>query len=483
MAQYTHKSIFNKTSADALFGWHETPQAFKRLLPPWEPVTIAQVPTELKNDSRAELHIPLLGRLGKNIPIVAKWIARHHAHIAGRQFVDTQVSGPFAAWQHLHQTRDMENGAELCDDIHYALPLSPISHWIAEPFVHAKLSRMFRFRHRITQYDVSRMNPELVGKRVLITGASGFVGGHLVAFLLAMGMRVRVLLRDRPEVKEARWNGVELYTLNADNGSIPQDVFEDVDTVITLNGETIAQKWTPESKQRILQSRIDWNTKTVEACLASEHRPASWIAASGISVLPDHATLDETRYNDQARDRNTGFLGEVADAWEGTLKPFENTDIRTCILRIGIIMDESGGYMKALTLPYQYTGVNTIDDGTAPLPWVSLEDVLGIIQHLMANENSSGPYNICAPDLCDIKTFHKAWATAIGMPFVGAFPSALLSLVFGKDMVDACMLQGVPAVPQKLKDEGFEFLHPTLDKFFNHAVDIHGWKEWVMSKL
>jgi uncharacterized protein len=136
-----------------------------------------------------------------------------------------------------------------------------------------------------------------------------------------------------------------------------------------------------------------------------------------------------------------------------------------------------------LSLLQQYVGVVTLGSGKNPLPWVSLEDVLGVFYHVLMHSESHGVYNVCAPVQSSVRMFHQLWAKAIGMPFWGAVPWQLCIPIFGRDMLSETMCQGVPAVPEKLESEGFSFLHPTLDAFFNHAVDIQTPQEWCASKL
>jgi uncharacterized protein (TIGR01777 family) len=482
MPQFTQKTTFPHTDAHYLFAWHESPQAFRRLLPPWEPVSLERLPQSLEEGQTAWIRIPLLGRITRLLPplkgISALWKAEHHGYMPPHQFVDTQTSGPFASWQHIHEMKD---DGTLIDKINYALPFEPMASLLAGGFVQAKLARMFRFRHRITGYDLVRRDETFKGKRILVTGASGMLGRPLVAFLLALGFQVRVLLRHASNDASA-WQGVELYHVDK-TGEIPSAVFEDVYGVVSLNGESIVQKWDAATQARLISSRVDWNKRLVDACLASGCRPTVWVGASGISGYTPQKKLNDLRY-DESTPLNAGtFLGDLVQKWEASLDPLKAENIRVCHARLGVIMDESGGFMQAQAVPVSWAGVLGIGAGTHPLAWMSLEDALGAIVHLLRHPNSEGVYHLVAPEIVSAKAFHQAWAKALQMPFWGILPAWVLYPVLGRSMVNALIEEGVPAIPRRLEAEGFQFLHPDLTSLFSHAVDIQDWREWLVSKL
>jgi ligand-binding SRPBCC domain-containing protein len=129
--------------AQAVFAWHEQPDALPSLIPPWEKVRVkSQTGPISQEGSQVTLCINILG------PISVDWVSEHHNYQAGRQFQDTQISGPFAHWTHTHRVIPIdETHCFLEDDIDYALPLAPLSHWVAGWMVHDKLTRMFDYRH------------------------------------------------------------------------------------------------------------------------------------------------------------------------------------------------------------------------------------------------------------------------------------------------------------------------------------------------
>jgi len=129
--------------AEVVFAWHEKPDAFTSIMPPWEKMKLlSQSGPISETGSRIALRIYVLG------PIFMDWISEHHGYQAGREFKDTQIKGPFQRWTHTHRVLPVdETHCVLEDSIDYALPLSPLSDWVAGWFVRQKLNRMFEYRH------------------------------------------------------------------------------------------------------------------------------------------------------------------------------------------------------------------------------------------------------------------------------------------------------------------------------------------------
>lgn len=159
-------------SAAQLFSWHEGPGAFKALSPPWNPVVLAHAPQSLKEGELAVILIPLLApllgkrasRLPKVFPFWLPWVARHHGYVAGVQFEDTQIFGPFAQWHHLHACVGVDEQTSLLEDqITYTLPLSPWFDWLLHTFIEQDLRRLFAYRHQITLEQVGQTKNGLLG--------------------------------------------------------------------------------------------------------------------------------------------------------------------------------------------------------------------------------------------------------------------------------------------------------------------------------
>jgi ligand-binding SRPBCC domain-containing protein len=137
-------------SAQEVYRWHTLPDAFERLVPPWEPVEVESKSGTIEEEGSL---VTVRLRVG---PFRPRWVSRHHGCIPGRQFRDTQIEGPFAFWEHTHSFHPDGNGSILEDRIQYALPGGRIAHWLAGWFVRRRLKRMFDHRHRVTAEAFAR---------------------------------------------------------------------------------------------------------------------------------------------------------------------------------------------------------------------------------------------------------------------------------------------------------------------------------------
>ena len=179
------------------FDWHACPGAFERLTPPWQPVRLVESTGGIEDGGRVEIRV----RMAPGI--WARWVAEHRDFEDGRRFRDVQVVGPFSSWDHRHLFE--EDGPDACrleDRIEYSLPLGAVGRLIGGRFVRKKLERVFRYRHRTTLQDISSHRQSrtrgMQPMKILVSGASGFVGSTLVPFLTTGGHEVVRLGRSSP---------------------------------------------------------------------------------------------------------------------------------------------------------------------------------------------------------------------------------------------------------------------------------------------
>ena len=132
-------------SAERVFGFHESPDAFERLQPPWQKTEIVQPPTSLEVGTRVVLRV----KVG---PFWQTMIAEHVEYEPGRMFADRLVKGPFKKWLHRHiVTPRGDDECVLTDEIEYALPLEPFGRWFGGSFARKNLERLFEYRHEVTR--------------------------------------------------------------------------------------------------------------------------------------------------------------------------------------------------------------------------------------------------------------------------------------------------------------------------------------------
>jgi ligand-binding SRPBCC domain-containing protein len=185
-----YRSAIDAPAAE-LFAWHARPGAFERLVPPWDDVRVVERRGTIRDGDELRMQL----RRG---PLRLTWLARHEHYVEGWQFVDVQVRGPFRHWRHVHRCLAGEaGGSVLHDRIEYALPLAPVSHWIAGRRVRTLLDRMFAFRHARTTADLRLHQAHHVRPRLAVgvVDAGTGLGRDLAAFLATGGHAVRGVIR------------------------------------------------------------------------------------------------------------------------------------------------------------------------------------------------------------------------------------------------------------------------------------------------
>ncbi len=426
---------------------HARPGAFERLAPPWQTIRVVERTGGITDGSRLVMEM----RLG---PFRQRWVARHSGYVEGREFTDEQVSGPFAAWRHTHRVLpDGERASVLEDTITYALPFAPLGPLVGGGGVERMLDRLFQFRHARTRDDLARHAAVAArgSLRIAVTGASGLVGRQLTAFLTTGGHTVLPLVRrvPRPGTDEIAWNPA--------TGHIDAARLEGVDAVVHLSGEPVATRWTPARKAAIRASRID-STALLATTLARLARPPRvLLSASAIGFYGDRG---ETPV-DEASPAGTGFLAEVCQAWEAAAAPAAAAGIRVVHPRIGVVLAGQGGALATMALPFQLGLGGVVGDGRQMMSWIALDDLVGMLHHLVFADDVHGPVNATAPDPVGNVAFVRTLGTVLHRPTLLPLPTAAVRLLFG-EMGEEVLLAGARVLPRVAEAAGFRFLHADL---------------------
>jgi uncharacterized protein (TIGR01777 family) len=438
--------------AAEVFAWHERPGALERLTPPWSPVRVLEREGGIRN-GRVVLGIPVG-------PLTVRWVAQHRDYVAGRQFRDEQVSGPFARWIHTHTIEPAgEDEAMLEDRIEWALPGGPLGAWIGSASTRGLLDRLFTWRHRTTAEDLAAHAPcRAQAMSVAVTGASGLVGRSVVPFLETGGHRVVRLVRDEehgPDV--VRWDPERPTDLSALDG---------IDAVVHLAGESIASgRWTDERKRRILESRARGTRVLCESLAALPHPPGVIVAASAIGIYGDRG--DEQLDEDSAP--GTAFLADVCRAWEAATEPLARSGTRIVTMRFGVVLTPAGGALAQMLPPFRVGLGGPIGSGNQYLSWIAIDDLIGAIHHALVTDALEGPVNAVAPSPVRNKELAAALGRALHRPAIVPIPAAALRLALG-EVADALLLASARVLPRRLETTNFHFRTPTIDPALAHVL-------------
>lgn len=297
----------------------------------------------------------------------------------------------------------------------------------------------------------------MAGNRILITGASGFIGRALVRELADRGYEVVGLTRRagadpaglRPgTVAWARWDGRTAagWAALAD-GAL---------AVVNLAGDSLAEgRWTKAKKERILLSRTDAGAAVVEAVRAARTKPRVLVQASAIGAYGpagDEALDEDSPYG-------AGFLAGVVRAWEDSTKAVESLGVRRVIARSGLVLGRGGGVWPRLVLPFRFFAGGPLGSGRQGFSWISLEDEVRAVRHLIESEGSAGVFNLTAPGPLRQREFCRIIGKALGRPCWLPVPALLLKILFGEKARET-LVTGQLVLPRRLLEAGFAFLHP-----------------------
>jgi len=448
-------------SAERLFAWHDHRGAFERLAPPWQPVRLARF-DGIRDGQRAVI------KLGPG-PASLSWVAEHRDFIAGRQFRDVQLKGPFARWEHTHRMiPDSANASVLEDHIEYRLPLAPLSSSIGGSLARAQIDRMFAYRHRVTGEDLARhAQYDLGSKTIAITGSTGLLGEALVAFLTTGGHRVVRLVRSRESVtRYADRKDERAAYWNVERGEIDAAALEGVDAVVHLAGESVyGLRWTDDKKRRILESRTRGTRLLAETLAALDDPPDVLLSASGSGYYGDRGDTPLT----EATPSGDGFLADVCRQWEAATQPVAEAGIRVATMRIGPVLTPAGGLLGTLLPAYQVGLGGVAGDGQNYLPWIALDDVLYAILHLLATPSLDGPINVGAPEPVTQQTFTDTLGRVLRRPTFVRMPAAVVRAAAGEE-ADELALKSNRMLPETLLNSGFSFAYPHLEAALRHLL-------------
>ncbi|MDP4229495.1 MAG: TIGR01777 family oxidoreductase [Bacteroidota bacterium] len=285
--------------------------------------------------------------------------------------------------------------------------------------------------------------------KILISGATGFIGSKLVSRLRSSGHTVTLLVRSTSDVG-LLWDP---YRHEVDLRRM-----EGYDVFVNLSGESINGRWTNDKKKKIADSRI-YPTRFLSECIGKlKNPPKSFVCASAIGYYGNRGDEELTENSGPG----SGFLADVCKAWESETRMIESKGIRVVNVRTGLVLSPEGGALQKLLLPFKLGVGGVVGSGRQWWSWIDLNDLLRIYQYAIENDNVKGPVNAVAPNTVTNRTFVKTLARVLRRPALFPLPSFIVKIIFG-EMGEELLLFGQRVLPARLNESGFEFEHKELE--------------------
>jgi uncharacterized protein (TIGR01777 family) len=293
--------------------------------------------------------------------------------------------------------------------------------------------------------------------RLVITGATGFIGTVLCARLLQQGHTLTLFTRGSPRdvgTAAKRWVQWTPGALGEWGAAL-----DGVDGVINLAGEPIAAKrWTPTQRRRIEKSRVEGTNSLVQAIAKAEPKPTFLISASAVGYYGPRG--DELITEDSPP--GDDFLSAVCRAWEEEAKKAERLGLRVVRLRTGVVLGSGGGALTKMAQPFKFFVGGPLGSGRQWMSWIQLEDHVRLILQLIDNAQANGPVNATAPNPVRNKEFCQTLGKVLRRPCWAPVPGFALRLALGE--MAEMLLTGQRVMPAAAQKLGFQFRYPNLEE-------------------
>ncbi|AFY78080.1 TIGR01777 family protein [Pleurocapsa sp. PCC 7327] len=295
--------------------------------------------------------------------------------------------------------------------------------------------------------------------KIAITGATGFVGTRLVEKLNAEGHQILVFTRNPERARRvfpaSAFPNVEIAAYTPIQSGDWQQKVVGCDAVVNLAGEPISERWSPEHKKAILESRQLGTRKIVEAIAQAEPKPKALVNASAIGYYG----TSETATFDENSPPGNDFLAQVCQAWEAEASKVIEAGVRLVILRFGIVLG-NGGALARMIPPFKLFAGGPIGSGRQWFSWIHRDDLVNLIIEALKRPEIEGTFNATAPNPVRMSQLSQTLGEVIHRPSWLPVPDFALELLLGEG--SKVVLEGQQVLPKATEAIGFQYRYSTL---------------------
>ena len=285
-------------------------------------------------------------------------------------------------------------------------------------------------------------------KRILICGASGFIGHAVSQFLTANKYSIEPITRHHLALPVAE---------------LAQHLSGAV-AILNFAGAPILCNWTEKTKQSIYGSRIDTTHKLVEAIKQSTYKPELFFSTSTVGIYDSYEVHDEF-----STCFSTDFLANVCKDWEKEAFRLCNLQsTRVIIGRLGVVLGNDGGAFPHMIMPFKLGLGGRIGNGYQCMPFIHINDLTATLWYFLNNKNCKGIYNLVAPQMISNREFSHKLSKALHRPHIITIPKWILKLIYGHGAI--MLIEGQKVIPKRLKDNHFPFEFPTIDQVIKNLL-------------
>jgi uncharacterized protein (TIGR01777 family) len=300
--------------------------------------------------------------------------------------------------------------------------------------------------------------------KVVITGATGFVGQVIVKQLLAAGDEVIVLTRNVAKAAITLGSTCRYYQWDDKESLPPLEALEGADGVINLMGETISNRWDDQQKKKIYDSRIYGTRKLIEGFEKLNQKPKVFVSTSAIGIYGNRGAQELNESSTLADD----FLAKVCKDWENEGNKARNHGARVVIIRVGIVLGPKGGALAKMLPVFKLGGGGPLGSGRQFMSWIHVEDLASMYVEALKNNEIKGILNGTSPYPVSNADFTKVLGEVLHRPAFLPAPAFAIKLAFGE--MSQILLEGQKVLPVKFKEAKFKFRYPTLEMAIKESV-------------